>query len=414
GIIFSPLIVRLIAPGFSNLPETFNATVMLNRLIFPYIIFVSLTAYGMGVLNSLKHFSVPAFGPCLLNISIILCALAWGEGIAGLATGILIGGVLQMAIQLPVLYKKGFRLRLFRRFKHPAAKEIGMLLVPRLASSSIYQLNNFVDSIFGSFSAIVGQGGVAILYFAYRLIQFPLGIFSNAISQAILPAFSTQALEETRDNLKRTLSFGLRLVFFIMVPASIGFIIFSRPIVSSLFEGGRFDAYSSMETSRVLLFYSIGLCAYGGNKIVSSCFFALKDTITPTKVSAAALIMNIILNSILMFPMKLCGLALATSVSGITSFLLLFYLLVKKIGGFPVKEIRISFLKIMAAGAGMGFVCFFAGNARFLSGTGFAEKTAHLTILVGSGVISYALFCFLFRVGEMNSLITLLRNRRSA
>ena len=197
GIIFSPLIVRLIAPGFVADPEKLATTIKLNRIIFPYIILVSLAAYAMGILNTLRHFSVPAFAPCLLNISIIVFALLFGEGIKGLATGVLVGGFLQLAIQVPVLYKKGFRLRLFKRFRHPAAKTIGLLMVPRMFSSCLYQLNNFVDSIFGSLGFIVGEGGVAVLYFAYRLIQFPLGIFSASLSQAILPIFSTQALEDS-------------------------------------------------------------------------------------------------------------------------------------------------------------------------------------------------------------------------
>ena len=180
GIIFSPAIVRLIAPGFIADPLKLETTIRLNRIIFPYILLISLAAYTMGILNSLKHFTVPAFAPCLLNISIIVFALLFGEGIKGLALGVLVGGVLQLAIQVPVLYRKGFKLRLFQKFRHPAANTIGKLMLPRLFSSGIYQLNNFVDSIFGSLSFIVGEGGVAVLYFAYRLIQFPLGVFSNA------------------------------------------------------------------------------------------------------------------------------------------------------------------------------------------------------------------------------------------
>ncbi|MFA4984841.1 MAG: murein biosynthesis integral membrane protein MurJ, partial [Candidatus Omnitrophota bacterium] len=339
GIIFSPLIVRLIAPGFVTDPYKLQTTILLNRVIFPYLLLISLAAYAMAVLNSLKHFAVPAFAPCLLNISIIVFALLFGEGIKGLALGVLIGGVLQLAIQVPVLYRKGFKLHLFHRFRHPAAVTIGRLMVPRLFSSGIYQLNNFVDSAFGSLAFIVGEGGVAVLYFAYRMIQFPLGIFSNALSQAILPTFSTQALEENKDNLRRTLSFGMRLEFFVMLPASMGFIVLAHPIINGLFGGGRFDAYSADMTARALLFYSIGLTAYGATKILQSCFFALKDTVTPTKIATLALFVNIALNAILMFPMKLAGLALATSLSGINTTLILFYLLIKKIGSFDAKEL---------------------------------------------------------------------------
>lgn len=403
GIAFSPVIVRMIAPGFIASPEKLATTILLNRIIFPYILLISLSAYSMGLLNSLQHFAVPAFGPCLLNISIIVFALLFGEGITGLALGVLVGGVLQLAIQIPVLYKKGFHLELFRRFTHPAANTIGRLLLPRLLSSSIYQLNNFVDSIFGSLAWIVGEGGVAILYFSYRLIQFPLGVFSNALTQAILPTFSRQALQDNYDQLKLTLSWGLRLIFFVMLPASVGFMVLARPLIYTLFAGGRFDNYSANLTANALFFYSIGLCAYGATKILQSTFFSLKDTLTPTKVAFVALIMNIVLNAILMFPLKIAGLALATSLSGINSFFMLFFILKKRIGDFKTREIAISFLRILSSSLGMGIVCYFVSNGIFL-GQDFLNKALNLSLSLICGLASYIIFCFIFRVSELQEL----------
>ncbi|MDD4895058.1 MAG: murein biosynthesis integral membrane protein MurJ [Candidatus Omnitrophica bacterium] len=401
GIIFSPVIVRLIAPGFIADPEKLELTIRLNRIIFPYILLISLAAYVMAILNSLKHFSVPAFAPCLLNISIIVFALIFGESIKGLALGVLVGGILQLAIQIPVLYKKGFRLNLFKSFKHPAAKAIGKLMVPRLFSSSIYQLNNFVNSIFGSLATIVGEGGVAVLYYAYRLILFPLGIFSNALSQAILPTFSIQALENTHDNLKKTLSFGLRATFFIMLPASAGFIVLANPIIQTIFLGGRFDAYSAAQTANALVFYSIGLSAYGATKILQSCFFALKDTRTPANIAFVALIINIVFNVILMFPMKLSGLALATSISGISSFLLSFFILEKKINGFNSKHVLVSFMRILLASIFMGAICYFLCRMSILPQTNVLYRALNLLLLICAGIISYTFFCFIFRVKEI-------------
>ena len=412
GIIFSPLIVRLIAPGFAADPQKLAATIELTRIIFPYILLVSLAAYSMGVLNSLKHFSVPAFAPCLLNISIIVFALVLGEGITGLATGVLIGGFLQLAVQVPVLYKKGFRLRLFKRFRHPAAKTIGLLMAPRLFSSCIYQLNNFVDSIFGSLAFIVGEGGVAVLYFSYRLIQFPLGIFSTALSQAILPTFSTQALDETHARLSETLSFGLRALFFLMLPASCAFIAISGPLVSTLFGGGKFDAYSARLTAQALVFYSIGLSAYGANKILQSCFFALKDTVTPTKVSFLALVMNIILNALLMFPMKINGIALATSISGIVSALILFNILRKRLEFFQSRKVFASFVRISLSSICMAGICFFLSRHFMISTAGLFYKVMSLSILIIAGLVSYCVFCLIFRVKEFGELMRWLRQRK--
>lgn len=403
GVVCAPLVIRIIAPGFIADPEKLKTTILLSRIIFPYCLLISLAAYFTAVLNSLKHFAVPAFSPCLLNISIIVCALIFGEGIKGLSTGVMIGGILQLLIQVPILYRKGFKINNFlKAFKHPAAKSIGKLMVPRLFSSSIYQLNNFVDSAFASLALIVGEGGVAGLYFAYRLIQFPLGIFSNALSQAILPTFSAQALDEGREKIKHTLSFGLRATFFVMVPASIGFMVLAYPLISVLFSGGRFDAYSTVMTANILFFYSIGLFAYGGTKITQSCFFALKDTVTPAKISFVALITNIILNIVLMFPMKLAGIALATSISGINSFLILFVILKNRLQPFNVRPIISAFFRILSASVCMGIVCYFASKNNFIAGDRLLQKAFGLVWLVFIGVASYGIFCFIFRVKEMH------------
>jgi putative peptidoglycan lipid II flippase len=397
GIIFSPVIVRLIAPGFISDPEKLAITIRLNRIIFPYIVLISLAAYSTAILNSLKHFSVPAFAPCLLNISIVVSALMFGEGIKGLALGVLVGGALQLLVQIPVLYKKGFRFRLPLRFRHPGARQIGKLMVPRLASSGIYQLNNFADSIFGSLAWIVGEGGVAVLYFSYRLIQFPIGIFSNALSQAILPTFSTQALEDTHHNLKKSLSWGLRATFFVMLPSSAAFVVLSYQLIDTLFGGGRFDRYSAQATASALAFYSIGLAAYGGIKILQSCFFALKDTVTPAKTAFLSLVLNVAFCLTLMFPMKISGLALATSLSGTITFMVLFCILNKRLKDFNFSEVIRSFVKILLSSAGMGAVCYFAS---LLS----PNKYISLAVSLAAGFISYIAFCLIFRVAEMKEL----------
>ena len=403
GVILSPLLVRIFAPGFIADPEKLAITVTLNRIIFPYILLISLAAYAMGILNSLKHFAVPAFAPCLLNISIIICALIFGEGITGLAIGVLLGGILQLAIQIPVLYKKGFHLKLFQRFKHPAAKTIGKLMVPRVISSGIYQLNNVVDSAFGSLAFIVGEGGVAALYFAYRLVQFPLGILSNALAQAILPAFSVQALEGERDNLKKTLSFGLRATFFVMIPASILLMSFARPVIKTIFAYGKFDAYATDMTVNVLYFYSFGVVAYAVTKILQSCFFAVKDTVTPTKIAGLGLGLNIVLNAVLMFPLKISGIALATSISGIICSCTLFSILKRKLAPFDDKDIRVAFFKIFSAGICMKLVCLYL-RQNLTCGSGVLDKILYLILLFTCGAAAYIIFCLIFRVREIHEL----------
>jgi putative peptidoglycan lipid II flippase len=411
GIVFSPFLVRLIAPGFAADPAKFSATVTLNRLIFPYILLIGLTAYCMGILNSLRHFALPAFGPCLLNISIIVCALAWGEGIKGLASGVLIGGVLQLAVQVPVLYRKGFRFRWTGKFDHPAVRQIGALMAPRVFSSAIYQLNNFVDSIFGSLFWIVGEGGVAALYFSYRLIQFPLGIFGNSLSQAILPALSCQAAEADYTKLKETLLFGLRSVIFIMVPASIGFMVLSDAIIFTLFSGGRFNAYSAHITSSALFFYSIGLFAYGASRILQCGYFALKDTVTPTKVAAIALVFNVSLNAILMFPMKLAGLAFATSISGIISFFILFTILRRKLGGLRVRDLLEFSVRVLCASIVMGEVCYIASTYHIALHNHLLVRIVDLLLPMICGAAAYFIMCIVLKIEQVKSIGRLFKIR---
>jgi putative peptidoglycan lipid II flippase len=403
GILGAPLIVRLIAPGFAADPQKLAATITLTRIIFPYILLIGLAAYATAILNSLRHFAVPALAPCLLNISIIACAVIFGEGISGLASGVLIGGVLQLLVQLPVLWRKGLRLKLFRRFRHPAAKGIIRLMVPRFFSSGIYQLNNFVDSIFGSLVGLVGEGGVAVLYFAYRLIQFPLGIFSTALAQAALPSLAVQALEPGRAELKHTLQWSLRATFFLMLPVSAGLIVLSRPLVALLFGGGRFDGYAQQATAATLCFYALGLFAYAAVKILQSGFFALKDTLTPAKISALALGLNILFNLLFALPLKICGVALATSLSGIISFLVLFSLLRARLKPLGMRPLAISFLKILAASLGMGLVCFLVYR-QIGSGVSLSGRLMCLAFIAAAAGFSYVAFAFIFRVAEMQQL----------
>ncbi|MFC1674640.1 murein biosynthesis integral membrane protein MurJ [Candidatus Omnitrophota bacterium] len=414
GVILAPVIVRVIAPGFIQDPLKLETTIRLTRIIFPYIILISLCAYGVAILNSLKHFTVPAFAPCLLNISMIVFVLLFNKGITGLALGVLVGGVLQLLVQLPVLRRKGFRLKISSRFRHPAVNEIKKLMLPRIFSYGIYQINNLVDSIFGSLAWIVGTGGVAVLYFAYRIIQFPIGVFSNALAQAVLPDLSRQAQDEDRQKLKDTLSFSLRSVFLVLLPSSIGLMTLAGPIISGLFQGGRFDAYSTQATASALFFYSVGLWAYGGKKIIHSCFFAMKDTATPARVSFLALLMNVALNLVLMFPLKISGLALATSISGIISFLILLHILNNRLKALDLASMVSSFARILLASLCMGAVCYFFSRRFFVLADTIPQRIINLASLVLLGVASYIVFCFIFKIREMQELWKWLAEKKRA
>ena len=197
-----------------------------------------------------------------------------------------------------------------------------------------------------------------------------------------------------------------------MLPASMGFITLAHPIINGLFGGGKFDSYSADVTAKALLFYSFGLTAYGATKILQCCFFALKDTVTPAKVAGLALVITVILDAALMFPMKLAGLALANSLSGINTSLLLFFLLKRKIGSFGARELGVSFLRIFLATLAMGVVCFFVSQHHFFVSGNTFWRLLELGIFLIVGVASYVVFCFILRVREMYELKDWLLKRR--
>ena len=398
GELFAPYIVRLIAPGFIGEGTKLLLTIRLTRWIFPYLLLIGLTAYAMAVLNSLKHFALPALAPCMLNISLIVSVLVFSprlkEPAYALSTGVLIGGILQLLIQVPLVLRKGLNRHRKFRFMHPKVKEMGRLLLPRTLGIAVYQANVFIDTILASFAWIVGSGAVAALYYANRLVQFPLALFGIALAQVALPTMSAQAAREDLSALRKTVSFSLRSVFTMMIPATVGMAVLAYPLIKIIFERGSFSASSTSITSLALLFYCLGLTGYAGVKILASCFYSLKDTLTPAKVAGAALLINVILNLVLMWPLKVAGLALATAISVTFNFILLLLILKKRIGAF--ERFMQSLSKISLAAAIMGVVVwfiFYQTNFLLDSQALLALKLA-LSILVGMAVYLGALKVF--------------------
>ena len=405
GIIASPVIVRLIAPGFIADPEKFEATVSLTRILFPFLILVGLWAYAMGVLNSLGVFAAPAFGPSILNLSMILCAMWFGENVLGLATGVLAGGVLQVFIQLPPLYAHGWKVKLTKEFSHPRAKEAGLLLIPRAMGACVYQINVFVSTILASLSAIAGEGAVAALYYANRIWQLPLAIFGIALAQAALPAMSRHVAANDTAKLKETLFFSLNALFFMLVPATAGLMVLSKPITRILFERGAFNSYSTVITSQALFYYASGLAAYGGIKILVSAFYSMKDTVTPVKTAFASLVINVVFNLILMYPMKVGGLALATSIAAAVNFIMLYALLVKRLGDFRTKDILNSFLRVLCASVVMAVALIILSSL-------VRYNIFTLIAAIILAIIIFLLAAHIFNVRELRELLAWIAKKR--
>ena len=407
GVFIAPFLIKIMAPGFSGQPEIVELTVKFTRMLFPYIFFMALTAYSMGVLNTLGHFMVPSFCRGLLNLSLILSIglLYPYMGAMCLVVGVLVGGFLQVGVQIPVLKRYGQSFSYGMNFAHPAIKKVKKLMVPRIAGAAVYQINVLFDRMFGSLLWIVGDGAIGALYFSYRLIQLPVGIFSTSFANAVLPTLSENYQNKDMKKFKTNLSFALRSVFFILIPSSLGLILLGKPIISVLFERGLFGNVSAHMTYAALFFYSIGLFAYGGIKILAFSFYSMNDTSTPVRVSARSLVVNIVCNVILMFPLKVGGLALGTSIAGIFNFVFLYAILKKRIGRIKENSIIYFVIKVGIASVIMGVVGFLLSQKFiYASDAGFMFSLIKLLGILIVCLVVYIFSCLLLGLDEIKEL----------
>ena len=358
GIVAAPLITRLVAYGFTASPDQFSLTVSLTRIMFPYLFFIGMVALSMGVLNVLGHFAAPALAPVLLNLAMIgslLLAVFWSSDpivrVYALALGVLVGGVLQLALQLPFLIGKGLRLQRKSNFHHPGLKKIGKLLLPATFGAAVFQINTLVGNLLASF---LPAGSISYLYFADRLVQFPLGIFGISTATAVLPSLSRLAAAGDGEAVKQMFGFAMRLVFFICVPAMVGLVILREPIVALLFQRGQFDANATVLTARALLYYACGLWAFSSVRIVTAVFYAMQDARTPVKIALVSISANLVLGWLLMKPMQHAGLALALTLSSALNLLLLLAALRSRLGDLGGREIAASACKTVLCSAIMG------------------------------------------------------------
>ncbi len=421
GIIFSPTIVTLIAPGFLKDPEKFANTVLLTRIMFPFLLFISLASLAMGALNTRGVFFIPAFAPAVFNIvviiSIITLSMKFTNPIIAVAVGVTAGGLFQFLFQLPSFLSKGFRL--FRiqgsylsvqDLLHPGLKRIGLLIIPSTAGMAVAQINIFVSTILASY---LPDGSITYLYYSMRLIQFPVGVFGVAVGMAVLPTLSEHSAKGEIEKIKEDFSFALRLLFFITLPAMFGLISLNVPIVSTLFQRGKFDYIATIATSDALIFYSLGIWAIVGVRVVTSAFYSMQDTKTPVKIAALAVTLNIILSIMLMGPMRHNGLAFANAMASSLNFVLLFYYLRKRLGGVGAKRIARSFVKTTIAASIMGIAGWFISRGEIwkLTGYGF-QKAAYLLalIIVCSGI--YFALSFLMKSEEIGYIINKISGKK--
>jgi putative peptidoglycan lipid II flippase len=419
GIIFADPIVRVMAPGFVNQPEKFALTVTLTRYLFPFIFFVSIAALFLGILNSLKKFSIPAFAPVILNVAMIasgyfLCPLFGTtpeRQVYGWVIGALSGAVLEIIIQWIPTSRMGFKYKFFIDLKEPGVRKIGKLMVPATIGQSVTQINLLVGTILAS---LLAGGSVTYLYYGNRLMQLPFGVFGVAIAMVSFPYISSYAAKGDMVNLRETIHSSLKQAFFIVIPASAGIIFLSQPINALLFHYGRFSLADTVCTANASTMYSIGIFAFTGVKILTQVFYAIDKASTAVKISVTAILLDILLSIILMHPMKYMGLALATSIDGMIQFCLLYFFVSKYIGGMKTKELAIYFIKILFISLVMGFVCLLLYN--YMSGMWNREYhrsmngiLVFVSILAGVGV--YAALLPVFKVREATTFINMIKER---
>ncbi len=407
GIIFAPAIVTLIAPGFISMPEQFSLTILLTRIMFPFLLFISLAALVMGALNVKRIFFIPSLAPAMLNITIIIFVFfftaSMTQPIIAVAIGVALGGFIQFAFQVPAFFRNGFSLKPEYNFRHPGLKRMSVLILPATMGMAVAQINIFVSTILASY---LPEGSITYLYYSMRLIQFPIGIFGVAMGMAVLPTLSEHAVKGDHDRLRDDFSFALRFLFFITIPAMAGLISLREPIVNILFQRGQFDYVATVATAEALLFYSLGIWAIVGVRVVTASFYSMQDTRTPVKVAVVALAANIILSIILMRPLKHSGLALANALSSGINFTLLFFFLRRRLGKLDVGRIFYSFSKSIFASSVMGVTgwILLQGNLWQTYGN-TPQKAFYLSGTIIICIAIYLLVSFLLKSEELFYLV---------
>jgi putative peptidoglycan lipid II flippase len=413
GTVFAPALVELLAPGFHHVAGKFELAVTMTRIMFPFLLLVALAAQAMGVLNACNRFGVPAMSSTFFNLGSVGFGLAAGfllgpylhiDKITGMAIGIVLGGALQLMYQLPSLSRLGFGYRPAVDWSHTELRQIVQLMGPAIIGSAAVQINVMVNTNFAS--RIPMNGPVSWLGYAFRFMQFPLGLFGVAIASATLPSISRSAAVGNMDEYRRTLSRSLGMVFLLTLPSSIGLALLGKSMIGAIYEGGRFSVYDTGQTALALSCYAVGLTGYAALKVIGPAFYALNDARTPMLVSLASILLNYFAASWMSAWFGFAGLALSTSVVALFGALALFGILRNRIHGVYGRDLASSILRIAAASAVMG-ASVWASNALIvgkLGGRLGGGRLTHLTDLLISmplGVAAFYAACRLLRVSEL-------------
>ena len=417
GMIFSPQLVSLLAPGFEAVPGKHELAVTLTRIMFPFLLLVALAAQAMGMLNACNQFGVPALSSAWFNLGSVAFGLAAGllagphlglSLIGAMAYGVVFGGALQLLCQTPSLLRQGFALRPAWDWSHPGMRRILKLMAPAMLGNAAVQINVMVNTNLASSiadaSGNVINGPVSWLGYAFRFMQLPLGLFGVAIAAATLPAISRSAAAGRIDEFRATLAGSLGMTFLLTIPSSVGLAVLGESIIGSIYQWGRFTAFDTRQTALALAGYTLGLAGYSAIKVLAPAFYALHDARTPMVVSLASIAVNFAAAMTLVRTLGHVGLALATSSVAMVSAAALFWLLWSRLGAAPGRELGVSVAKIAVASAAMAVACWVSSHA--IRGWGLSEKATQWTdvaVSIPAGAAVFWVACRLLRVRELEA-----------
>jgi putative peptidoglycan lipid II flippase len=420
GIAFAdPIVTALAGEGFGKIPGKLELTITLARIMLPTLALVAVAAALMGMLNSLRHFFIPALSPAMFNLvtivgAVLFVPLAPALGITQpiviIAVATVLGGVAQLALQWPTLRRAGFRYAPTLDWKDPGLARVLMLMGPGTIGLAATQLNLLVNMYL---AARQEPGAVTWLDLAFRLMYLPIGLFGVSIATAVLPAVSRHVVAKDLPASRTTIADGLSLMLMMNVPATVGLVVLAVPIVRVIFEHGVFLPGDTIATAAALQLYAIGLVGYSVVRIASPTFYALGKNRIPVIVSMCTVVVNATLNIILVRVMGYAGLALGTSIAAIFNATVLLVLLHRNLGGLHERRILSSFARIIAASAAMGAAAAAVDGwaAQALPGNDIAAQVVRVSLAIGVAIAVLAAAAWLLRVREFNEGMALVMRR---
>jgi len=414
GEVLAPLLVRLAAPGFAA-QGLIPLAIELTRIIFIAMFFLALAVYATGFLQAHQHFTVPALAPLLFNLVIIGGTLWLGPriGITGLAIAWVGGTAAQFAMQWPAMRRAGFRYRPLLNLRHPAVRKFVRLAVPAMLGLAVLEVNAYISRFFASFLPPgPGVNAVAVLDYAYEVMQAPVGIIAVSIATAVFPTLARQAAEQDSAGLRATTAFGLRMVLVLTLPVLALVLALADPLVRLLFQRGEFTSGATAAVAAALRGYTLGLGAVAAYYIITRAFYALQDMATPVKVGGGMILFNAVLAFLLMRPLGATGIALATSIVNVTNAALLLWLLRRRLGTFEGRRTFVTGARASAAAVLAGLAA--AGVSVYAAGW-FGPDTLSTALLLvvaaGLGMGIYLLASWALRVEEIRAVRDLLLRR---